>query len=84
MTTWRKLILINMLRGEDTWDDVVSVTLSDKDLDEVFDCSFGTAEGKPFTLWTESRVYFPTEYDGSEGCASVSRLVDGKPTEHIG
>ena len=81
--TWRELIAEAMEESGETWSDVVSSTLTEQELDVEFDSGFGAAEGKPFTLWTEKRVYFPTEYDGAEGCRSVARNPDGQPTEHI-
>ena len=95
MATWRELISIEMEdRGED-WDEVVGVsTKAGKgggvvaanrgDLDVDFDSGFGSAEGCPFTLWTERRVYFPACYDGAEWVASVPRDPCGEPTVHVG
>ncbi len=77
--------LIGLALGEvgEGWGDVVSCTLSEDELDVRFDDGYGCAEGKPFTLWTTNRVYFPTEYDGLEDVASVSRDPDGRPTDHV-
>ena len=52
-------------------------------LDVEFDSGFGCAEGIPFAIWTTKRVYFPTEYDGAEGCTSCSRDPDGSPKWHV-
>lgn len=83
--SWRELISDAMDEHGDTWDDVVSSTLSDSDLDAGFDPNHGTfAQGRSFTLWTAKRVYFPAGYDGSEWAESVSREPDGKPTKHVG
>ena len=84
MTTWRKMILEEMKDHEDSWDSLVSYTLTDKELDAVFDSGYGGEEGHPFTAWTETRVYFPVCYDGAEWCASVPRNPNGHPTHHIG
>ena len=83
MVNWRKEITRAMLVSGESWDDVVFSTLTEEQLDKVFDDSFGAAEGEPFTVWTKDRVYFPKEYDGAESCESVSRNPDGKPTDHI-
>jgi hypothetical protein len=81
---WREQIIEAMeLRGE-TFSDIVSITLTDDELDEKFDSGFGSMEGKPFTAWTNNTVYFPLVYDGAEWVGSVSRNPDGKPTEHQG
>jgi len=82
-TTWRELIAEEMEAWDESWENVVSCTLSDDGLDISFDNGYGIHEGKPFTLWTAERVYFPVEYDGAEWVASVSRNPDGIPTRHM-
>ena len=84
MTNWREIIQYEMNKHNETFEDVVSSTLTKKELLEMFDAGYGTSEGKPFTLWTTNRVYFPGVYDGAEWVESVSRNPDGKPTYHIG
>jgi len=93
MTTWRKLIAIAMESPKDpgwdrgsgeTWANVVACTLTDDELDAEFCDGYGSTNGKPFTLWTANRVYFPIKYDGSEFVAHVARNPDGLPTEHWG
>ena len=83
-TSWRILISEALSSSGATWDDVESCTLSDAELDVVFDAGFGIDEGAPFTLWTKDRVYFPVQYDGSEWCESVPRNPPGKATRHVG
>lgn len=82
--SWRLLISTELKIQNETWDDVIQCTLLDKELDEQFDSGFGGVEGKPFTLWTVKRVYFPVCYDGAEWVSSVSRIPDYKPTNHVG
>ena len=84
MATWRKLIKAKLSENKEFWKDVQETTLTLKELDVEFDDGFGGSEGKPFTLWTKNRVYFPVVYDGAEWVGSVSRHPDGKPTEHVG
>jgi hypothetical protein len=84
MTTWRKEILNEMESHKETWDDVVSNTLTEQELDVEFNNGYGGTNGIPFTLWTKNRVYFPVQYDGSEWVSSVSRNPDGRATEHVG
>lgn len=79
--TWRELILDALAEHGETFEDVVANTMNDADMDKGFDNS--SAEGCPFTLWTNNRVYFPTEYEGAVGVESVSRHPDGKPTHHV-
>lgn len=83
-TNWKQKILEEMKRHEESFDDVISCTLTEEELLEQFDEDYGSAEGKPFTLWTEKRVYFPCCYDGSEWVDSVSREPNGEVTMHIG
>ena len=82
--TWRKLIGEALEAAKETWTDVVSNTLSDAELDVQFGSGYGGTEGKPFTMWTAKRVYFPVCYDGAEWVASVSREPNGEPTGHVG
>jgi hypothetical protein len=84
MATWTQLIEDAFSYNHDTWADVVSSTLSEVEVNEEFDNSFGGTNGRPFTLWTTKRVYFPVMYDGSEWVESVSRNPDGVKTEHVG
>lgn len=82
--TWRRLIEVELKNQEEKWEDIVSCTLLERELDEEFDDWFGRANGKPFTLWTHDRVYFPSVNKGSEAVFSVSRLPDGVATNHVG
>ncbi len=83
-TNWKELIQLKMNCYNETFDDVVSSTLTEEELLKEFYCGYGGSEGVPFTLWTTNRVYFPAVYDGAEWVESVSRNPDGKPTSHIG
>lgn len=56
----------------------------DEFLDREFDGGYGLPEGEPFTLWTETRVYFPVVYDGAESVRSVPIHQTGEVTNHIG
>lgn len=84
MSTWKALITEELQLQGESWDDIVSITLTQDELNKEFDNSFGIAEGEPFTAWTARRVYFPVCYDGSEWVKSVSRDPDGQPTAHCG
>lgn len=83
MTTWRKLLALEMACHNESMADVISCTLTDSELDVLFDDDYGLTEGIPFTVWTEKRVYFPVEYDGCEHVKSVSRNPDSIPTIHF-
>lgn len=84
MTNWKTLIEEAMsLRGE-VLAELISNTLTDDEMVEMFHDGFGSSQGKSFTAWTENTVYFPLVYDGSEWVGSVSRHPNGQPTEHQG
>lgn len=83
-TTWKHLIEQELTAQDESWSDVIHSTLTEEELNKRFDCSFGSAEGDPFTLWTKKRVYFPVEYDGSEWCESVPRTPCDEKVQHVG
>ena len=83
-TNWKEDLTEAMQQHGETWADVESHTLTEEQLNSRFDHGYGGTEGTPFTLWTKQRIYFPWQYDGSEGVTSVSRNPDGKATEHVG
>lgn len=83
LTTWRKEITKYLKLNGETWNDVVSHTFKDCELECEFDSVYGGSTGMAFTLWTKERVYFPVIYDGSEWIESVSRNPDGIPTSHV-
>lgn len=76
------MILAEMRANGETWDDLISITLSDDDLDQGFEAV--SPRGKPFTAWTKARVYFPVKYDDTEWVDSVPRNPNGQATEHVG
>lgn len=87
MANWRELINERMYEIGDEWTCTTTCTLDDDGLDREFDDGFGNVNGAPFTLWTDSYVYFPACSDGSEWCASVPRHPGdphGTPTGHQG
>lgn len=84
LTTWQELILDEMTRNKETWADLQFTTLNEEQLIARFDDSYGLEEGKPFTLWTTNRVYFPASYDGAEFVGSVPRNPCPEVTQHIG
>ncbi len=85
MTNWFALISEEMMLYKESFSDVVSSTLQEKDLFNEFEVGFGPSpSGVEFTVWTRNRVYFPLIDQGLEGVGSVSRNPDGKKTAHIG
>jgi hypothetical protein len=83
-TTWRREITERMEENGETWTDVVATTLTVLDMDREFYDDFGACEGRPFTLWTRRRVYFPVCYDGAEWVRSVPRDPCDEMTRHAG
>ena len=80
---WQSLILEERVRRGD--DTPLVTTLTDDELSMPFDSGYGGEEGVPFTAWSDTRVYFPACYDGSEGVVSVPRNPDeDDKTDHIG
>lgn len=85
LATWREMLADSFKdNGEAFPEDVVSLTLTDEQLDAEFDDGYGGSEGAPFTVWTEKRVYFPVVYDGSEWVGSVPRNPNGEASYHHG
>lgn len=83
VTTWRKEIAAAKRRARDG-GKLIACTLAEAKLDVEFDQEYGGIKGKPFTAWTEGRVYFPICYDGSEWCSSAPRHPCDQATKHQG
>ena len=77
--THRKLILKEMSFHHESFDNVVSSTITDEKLDENY-----VGRGNDYTIWTRHRVYFPAIHDGVVWCTSVSRKPDDVSTLHVG
>ena len=84
-TSWFRLIRAAMSGVGDRWDDVEDCTLTTEELQYPFRGD-RTEKGIAFTLWTKTRVYFPTWDDegGYTGVASAPRNPNGEITKHIG
>lgn len=83
-TTWRTEIDAEMVKHGETLNAMIAVAPADLDFDKEFYAGFGGAEGKPFTLWTANRVYFPVVYDGAEWVGSVPRNPCDEASDHHG
>ena len=81
---WYDLIDDELKTNGESWDDVIHHTMTDEELHHKFYSGFGSEEGIPFTLWTETRVYFPICYDGAEWVGSTYRNPCDKSTIHQG
>ena len=90
MNTWRGLITEALGDNCAAWGDVEAMTLTEAELDEPFGQGAKSREGRPFTLWTKWRVYFPACYDGQVWVASVPRHpgrdygLKNEATSHVG
>jgi len=80
--SWRELIERHRLEIGD--GPILADTFMPGEVDVRFDNSFGANEGIPFTAWSEKRVYFPTDYDGSENVRSAPRDPCDQKTNHVG
>ena len=81
---WRQMLMACMEQYGETFANVVGNTMTDEEMDALFDSGYGGSEGIPFTCWTSNRVYFPVVYDGSEWVGSVPRHPNGEATSHHG
>jgi len=82
-TCWASLLIEEVADQKDP-GPIIFCTLSDEEMKEVFDSGYGGTQGKPFTAWTENRVYFPVMYDGSEWVGSAPRNPCEERTHHQG
>ena len=81
--SWQEAIHSEMANNNDT-GPIISCTLTEQELDVRFDPSYGGTNGKPFTAWTSSHVYFPICYDGAEWCGSAPRHPCAEALNHQG
>lgn len=83
LTTWRTLIDEARAEAGDVMP-LLHFAPENLDLDAPFNDGFGGVEGASFTAWSETRVYFPVVYDGSEWVGSVPRHPCDEVTRHHG
>jgi hypothetical protein len=72
MTTWRKELEEVFKQTGDSFEFLI-ITITDEELDREFDDGYGSAEGTPFTAWSDNYVYFSREYDGADFIDRVER-----------
>lgn len=82
--SWRELISEALARNGESWGDILSITLTELEIDDVFDRGGGEVSGRPFTAWTRAHVYFPLVYDGLEWCGSAPRNPNDQALLHQG
>lgn len=83
MSTWRAELASAMVAAEDA-GPVVAVAPTEEAFDVEFDAGYGGTEGRPVLAWTETRVYFPVCYDGSEWLSSAPRNPVAEGQYHEG
>jgi len=83
-TSWRELIGDALRRNGEDWADVVSITLSSRELSKRFEISYGGPSGMSFAAWTARHVYFPLCYDGMDSCGCAPRNPQAEPLAHQG
>jgi hypothetical protein len=79
MTTWKAQL--EEAAGD---EKIIACTLTEEELGREFDNGYGGEEGMPFTAWSETRVFFPICYDGSEWVGSAPRNPCNEATPHQG
>jgi hypothetical protein len=84
MESWKSMLNEKLKENGESWDCVEANTMTDDEMNQMFDPGYGGTEGCSFTVWTNNSVYFPICYDGAEWVGRVSRHPDGKPTDHQG
>lgn len=84
MENWKSMLDEALKENGESWSDVEANTMTDEEMNKMFDSGYGGTKGCAFTVWTKNSVYFPICYDGSEWVGRVARNPDGKPTYHQG
>ena len=82
MTTWRSELKYEMGMVDDD-GPVMAYAPDEATFDIEFNAGYGGTEGLPVLAWTKTRVYFPTEYDGSESIHSAPRDPVPAGQEHV-
>lgn len=83
LTTWRKELAATM-HGEQDPGPVIAYAPNEDAFDVEFDGGYGSSAGPAVLAWTESNVYFPVVYDGSEWLGSAPRNPASEGQEHLG
>lgn len=81
MISWREL-LRNARSNANDKSDIVYCNVSEDVMNKKFDNGWGATEGEPFTVWSETHVYFPLEYDGAEYVGYAPRFPNDDPMSH--
>ena len=62
-----------MSKNNESFEDILYITILDDELERKFDGSFGYKECNDFKAWSKNYVYFNQEYDGSDFVLSAPR-----------
>ena len=82
-TTWREEFDSERQIIDDR-SALVAVAPVEQSLDVQFDNGYGSSEGPPVLIWTETHVYFPVVYDGAEWLDSAPRNPIDVGQSHVG
>ena len=72
--SWDDIVEVRLEDSDDSYDDWIIEKFIDGDgwwYDVEFYNGHGGREGIAFGIWTKDWIYFPIEYDGSEGVKSL-------------
>lgn len=83
LASWATLIEEQRQEVNDA-SPLIHATLTAEELAVEFGNNYGGSRGRPFTAWSEHRVYFPVVYDGAEWVGSVPRNPCDEATRHQG
>lgn len=83
MPTWNEKLAHEMEAEGDDGANLVKSPNEDAWTVE-FDDGYGGSEGPAVLAWTETRVYFPVVYDGSEWLGSAPRNPQPEGQPHVG
>lgn len=80
ITTWNAL-----LEEAAIGDPIIAIAPNDQAVwNAPFDSGYGLEEGAAILAWSETRVYFPVCYDGSEWIGSAPRNPQPSGQRHVG
>lgn len=83
MVTWRESLQYAMTENHDP-GPVVAYAPDETSFDVQFDDSYGGTNGPAVAAWTQTHVYFPVCYDGSEWLGSAPRNPQASGLDHQG
>ncbi len=81
-TTWRAQLESAMREAGDA-GPVIAYAPAESAFDVAFDGGYGAACGPDVLAWTDSRVYFPVDYDGAESIGSAPRHPRPEGQGHV-